>query len=302
MNSWEVFDFVESVSPVSPRNQERDSESGNDYFGARYYASTMGRWVSPDKPFADQHTINPQSWNLYAYGGNNPLRNIDPNGSKVLQAVVAEAVSKINALPGGTLYLDFAGIQGLHSLPSLNASNNFDRWHSDHHDANSVIIPNNGILSGFFRAFFGLANKDQVDTGKAIVAAAKASGQDIAIDTYSNGINAGGKVAQGLSAGDLQSGLVVAPNANSPAPVQALDQADGDTTLIFVSGNDPALALALFGSQSVSDWESEFPGRVFDPGQASHNLNQYHDAAGGNNEIQNDMQRICALGNPAACD
>ena len=106
--------------------KERDTESGNDYFGARYYASSMGRWLSPDKPFADQHTSNPQSWNLYAYGRNNPLKNVDLNGFKVLQAVLAEAVSKINALPGGNLYLDFAGIQGLHGHPSLNASNNFD--------------------------------------------------------------------------------------------------------------------------------------------------------------------------------
>jgi RHS repeat-associated protein len=28
--------------------KERDAESGNDYFGARYYASSMGRWMSPD--------------------------------------------------------------------------------------------------------------------------------------------------------------------------------------------------------------------------------------------------------------
>ena len=28
--------------------KERDSESGLDYFGARYYASSMGRWISAD--------------------------------------------------------------------------------------------------------------------------------------------------------------------------------------------------------------------------------------------------------------
>ena len=28
--------------------KERDTESGNDYFGARYYASSMGRFISPD--------------------------------------------------------------------------------------------------------------------------------------------------------------------------------------------------------------------------------------------------------------
>jgi RHS repeat-associated protein len=60
--------------------KERDAESGNDYFGARYYASTMGRWLSPDLPFADQNPENPQSWNLYGYVRNNPLSSIDTNG------------------------------------------------------------------------------------------------------------------------------------------------------------------------------------------------------------------------------
>jgi RHS repeat-associated protein len=270
--------------------KERDTESGLDYFGARYYASNMGRWMSPDKPFADQHSANPQSWNLYEYGRNNPLRNIDLNGFKVLQAVVAQAAAKINSLSGGTLYLDFAGIQGLHGHPSLNAANNFDGWHPDHFAANSVIIPNNSVVSGFFRALFGLANKDQVDTGKAIVAAAKSSGQDVAFDTYSNGVNAAGQVAQGMSAGDLQSATVVGPNANSPAPVQAMDQADGDSTQIYISTQDPALALALFGSQSADDWTGEFGDRVHVTDQPSHNLNQYRGAQG----TQAPNQGVCS--------
>jgi RHS repeat-associated protein len=29
--------------------KERDAESGNDYFGARYYSSSMGRFMSPDR-------------------------------------------------------------------------------------------------------------------------------------------------------------------------------------------------------------------------------------------------------------
>jgi RHS repeat-associated protein len=28
--------------------KERDAESGNDYFGARYYSSALGRFMSPD--------------------------------------------------------------------------------------------------------------------------------------------------------------------------------------------------------------------------------------------------------------
>ncbi|WP_213807878.1 RHS repeat-associated core domain-containing protein [Granulicella sp. dw_53] len=61
--------------------KERDSESGNDYFGARYYASSMGRFVSPDPSVLDFADLgNPQSLNLYSYALNNPLKYIDPTG------------------------------------------------------------------------------------------------------------------------------------------------------------------------------------------------------------------------------
>lgn len=61
--------------------KERDAESGLDYFGARYYASTMGRFSSPDPSgLAYADPANPQSLNLYSYAQNNPLTNIDPTG------------------------------------------------------------------------------------------------------------------------------------------------------------------------------------------------------------------------------
>ena len=65
--------------------KERDAESGLDYFGARHYASSMGRWMVPDKPFDDQAPSDPQSWNLYSYVRNNPLRFTDPNGGACVQ-------------------------------------------------------------------------------------------------------------------------------------------------------------------------------------------------------------------------
>jgi RHS repeat-associated protein len=60
--------------------KERDSESGNDYFGARYYASSMGRFLSPDPLLSSARPGNPQTWNRYAYVRNNPLGRIDPSG------------------------------------------------------------------------------------------------------------------------------------------------------------------------------------------------------------------------------
>jgi len=65
--------------------KERDAESGNDYFGARYYASSMGRFLSPDwsakvTPVPYAKLDNPQSLNLYSYVWNNPLSRNDPDG------------------------------------------------------------------------------------------------------------------------------------------------------------------------------------------------------------------------------
>jgi RHS repeat-associated protein len=61
--------------------KERDAESGNDYFGARYYASSMGRFLSPDPGwFFATNPTNPQTWNLYSYVLNNPLNAVDPDG------------------------------------------------------------------------------------------------------------------------------------------------------------------------------------------------------------------------------
>jgi RHS repeat-associated protein len=65
--------------------KERDTESGLDYFGARYYGSNMGRWMSPDwssnpSPIPFGNIYHPQSLNLYSYVGNNPLTGIDPDG------------------------------------------------------------------------------------------------------------------------------------------------------------------------------------------------------------------------------
>lgn len=42
-----------------------------------------GRFTSADAPFADQEAGNPQSWNLYQYGYNNPTANLDHDGRSV---------------------------------------------------------------------------------------------------------------------------------------------------------------------------------------------------------------------------
>jgi RHS repeat-associated protein len=67
-------------SPQHFTGKERDTESGLDYFGARYYGSNMGRMMSPDPGNIGANPANPQSWNMYSYSLNNPLTMTDPSG------------------------------------------------------------------------------------------------------------------------------------------------------------------------------------------------------------------------------
>ena len=65
--------------------KERDTESGNDFFLARYYNSTTGRFLTPDwslkaEPVPYARLDIPQTLNLYAYVGNNPLTHTDVDG------------------------------------------------------------------------------------------------------------------------------------------------------------------------------------------------------------------------------
>jgi len=79
-------------------SKERDQESGLDYFLARYYSASQGRFINPDEftggpdelyDFAQKASTNPtfyadivdpQTLNKYQYCLNNPFKYIDPDG------------------------------------------------------------------------------------------------------------------------------------------------------------------------------------------------------------------------------
>jgi RHS repeat-associated protein len=60
--------------------KERAIETGLDFFEARYYASTQGRFTSVDPLNASGKPGIPQSWNRYTYCLNSPLILVDPTG------------------------------------------------------------------------------------------------------------------------------------------------------------------------------------------------------------------------------
>jgi RHS repeat-associated protein len=65
--------------------KEHDTESGNEYFEARYLSSTLGRFLTPDwaaKPTSVPYASfgDPQTLNLYSYVENGPLNRVDAEG------------------------------------------------------------------------------------------------------------------------------------------------------------------------------------------------------------------------------
>jgi RHS repeat-associated protein len=81
----DYFAFGEDIQgpegdPRRFTGKERDAETELHYFGARYFRSVWGRFMSPDPGQASGSPEDPQGWNAYAYARNNPLRFIDPDG------------------------------------------------------------------------------------------------------------------------------------------------------------------------------------------------------------------------------
>lgn len=74
-----------SGNPYKFTSKERDPESGLDDFGARYYSSALGRFVSADwtaipAPVPYAKFVDPQTLNLYSYVRNLPTTSTDLDG------------------------------------------------------------------------------------------------------------------------------------------------------------------------------------------------------------------------------
>ena len=76
----ESLGYVASTVRPMFTGQVRDPGSRIDYFRARYYVPGQGRFTSPDPNNAGADPADPQTWNAYAYVGNNPMTFTDPSG------------------------------------------------------------------------------------------------------------------------------------------------------------------------------------------------------------------------------
>jgi RHS repeat-associated protein len=95
MGTASIYDAVRHWAPQFT-GKERDTETGDDYFGARYFRTNMGRFLTPDPLLNSGQLWDPQSWNRYTYARNNPLNNVDPTGLYDLNNVCAGDDKKCN--------------------------------------------------------------------------------------------------------------------------------------------------------------------------------------------------------------
>jgi RHS repeat-associated protein len=126
-------------------SKERDSETGLDYFDTRYFSSAQGRFTSPDDPLADQHARDPQSWNLYSYVRNNPLKYTDPSGQDCVytnelstNGTVGIERGDFCSQSGGTYYNGTIDVNSL-TYNAVAGTLNFDYGRSE---GNGVTVTN----------------------------------------------------------------------------------------------------------------------------------------------------------------
>jgi RHS repeat-associated protein len=245
--------------------KERDTESGLDYFGARYYSSRMGRWLTPDwangakaVPYADFG--DPQSLNLYGYVGNQPVTRFDKDGHcpQCLGALFGAAAGAVTIL-----------YQTAHTVITGKGT-----------------IPTNREIAG---AILGGAVGGAIGTGggggiltnvvtKGGVQVAKSTLTQTALQSGVGGVT-GGVVNRAVSTGDgnkaldpkavatdgavsvglrlavapLTSGSTVAQNANSLSNQYASPSATGPTATANLAIGDTARSMASQAAQRSAE-------------------------------------------------
>ena len=70
-----------------------DKTTDLHYYGARYYDSELGRFITADPTI--QHPYDPQDFNRYSYARNNPVKYIDPTGYFWLGVIIGAIIGAI---------------------------------------------------------------------------------------------------------------------------------------------------------------------------------------------------------------
>ncbi len=144
-------------------------------FGARWYDPRIGRFLAIDPVGFSPN--NPQSFNRYAYGNNNPYRFIDPDGRDCVSADGTTRCTPMGDKGRGLPTISFPTPMGFpNKIESSNPAHHEYRYNSPHHKSDRYVqqsiandptpgidnpatptgTPNNATPDSGLRSFFGL--------------------------------------------------------------------------------------------------------------------------------------------------
>ncbi len=95
-------------SPYRFNGKELDPETGNYYYGARYYDPKISVWLSVDRLAEKYPSMSP-----YVFSGNNPINLFDPNGDSINLAMFQLFDSWLGTDLTETVVSDLTEITGL---------------------------------------------------------------------------------------------------------------------------------------------------------------------------------------------
>ena len=202
--------------------QIRDQETGLDYFNARFYAASLGRFDHPDPLNIGASLLDPQTWNAYTYVRGNPLSAIDPTGLSIVPCTDPNSIACVANDPqpdgsdngpivyddewwqynGNSVYLG-TGSAATRNPPTVTsqlateAPKTVNVFTCASEAANSVSLA--GALHGF-----GIGNSG---VGKFITDALGGnafSGATDLVQSFSSGEDIAYNIGQGLAAGPTQ--------------------------------------------------------------------------------------------------
>ena len=171
-NGVEITDstHVGNLNPFRYRGYYFDTETGLYFLKTRYYDPQVGRFITIDSiEYIDPETIN--GLNLYAYCGNNPVMNIDPDGHAIISFLIGLAVTRMINDAVSTIFAQkqiYAVVDIASSLTNVYQAYNL---------ANSKYV--GGIENITHSTQFGATNFGQtIDGGPWIDVNAKGYGED----------------------------------------------------------------------------------------------------------------------------
>jgi RHS repeat-associated protein len=233
---YDYLPFGELFGQPSPPNQkrlftgqERDFETGLDYFGARYFAASLGRFTTVDPGNASAALHDPQSWSAYAYGRNNPLRFIDLDG-RTYQVCAAGA---------GCSFLSDAGWESAMGKAGSNYRiENGYMW---------ALVNGRWTYAGFYEHISDDAQP--ITFGAMLQRAGELSAAGLTYGSIGMGLSAGAGALGGLAVGAFGGGI----GAGSISPL-AKNVIDPNKLIhIFANGgHNLAPLVARFGSQAAA--------------------------------------------------